>query len=57
MKKVIKNVLITIVCLVAIFWLAIETNPDFAVKLGLASGPGQPDAITNTISTEQEVVE
>ena len=34
----------------ALFWIAIETNPDFAVRFGLASGPGKPvDASTNIV--------
>ena len=55
MKKAIKIDLIVIICFTALFWLVIETNPDFALQLGLASGPGKPVEITNTESTEQEV--
>ena len=56
MKKAIKIALIAIICLAALFSIAIVTNPDFAVQFGLASGPGKPDAIDNTQPTEQEVV-
>ena len=55
MKKAIKITIIVIICFTALFWLVIETNPDFAVQLGLASGPGKPVEITNIESTEQEV--
>ena len=56
MKKAIKIVLIVIICLSALFWIAVVTNPDFAVQFGLASGPGKPDTIDNTQPTEQEVI-
>ena len=50
MKKLIAIVvsvtLITLLCFVAIFWIVIETNPDFAVRFGLASGPGKPASVT-----------
>jgi hypothetical protein len=50
MKKAIKVTLITIICLVALFWITIVTNPDFAVRFGLASGPGKPvDASENIV--------
>ena len=55
MKKAIKIALIAIICLAALFWIAVVTNPDFAVQFGLASGPGKPDTIDNTQPTEQEV--
>ena len=49
-KKAIKITLVAIICLVALFWIAIETNPDFAVRFGLASGPGKPvDDSTNIV--------
>ena len=56
MKKAIKIALIVIICLSALFWIAVVTNPDFAVLFGLASGPGKPDTIDNTQPTEQEVI-
>jgi hypothetical protein len=35
---------------VALFWITIVTNPDFAVRFGLASGPGKPvDASENIV--------
>ena len=50
MKKAIKISLVAIICLMALFWIAIETNPDFAVRFGLASGPGKPvDDSTNIV--------
>ena len=55
MKKAIKIALIAIICLAVLFWIAVVTNPDFAVQFGLASGPGKPDTIDNTQPTEQEV--
>ena len=60
MKKkiavVVSVALITLLCFIAIFWLAIVTNPDFAVQFGLASGPGKPVEPINTAPTEQEAV-
>jgi hypothetical protein len=56
MKKAIKIALIAIIFLTALFWIAIVTNPDFAVQFGLASGPGKPDAIDNIQPNEQDVV-
>lgn len=56
MKKAIKIALIAIICLVALFSIAIVTNPDFAVQFGLASGPGKPDAIDNTQPTERATI-
>lgn len=55
MKKAIKFALIAIICLVTIFWIAIETNPDFAVHFGLASGSGKPTVIINTEPAEQDI--
>ena len=54
MKKVFKITLIVILCCTALFWLTIDTNPDFAVQFGLASGPGKPDPSSNTASDQQE---
>lgn len=56
MKKAIKIAFISIICLTALFWIAIEANPDFAVQFGLASGSGKPDAIDSTQPAEQEVI-
>ena len=42
MKRVIRFALITLICMLSIFWIAIVNNTDFAAKLGLASGPGKP---------------
>ena len=33
---------VTIICLVSLFWITIETNPEIATRLGYASGPGKP---------------
>ena len=59
MKKLIAIVvsvtLITLLCFVAIFWIVIETNPDFAVRFGLASGPGKPVETINTAQTKESV--
>lgn len=50
MKKAIQISLVAIICLMALFWIAIENNPDFAVRFGLASGPGKPvDDSTNIV--------
>ena len=54
MKKAIIISIIAIICFALVFWLAIETNPDFAVRFGLASGPGKPDETANITPTEQE---
>lgn len=56
MKKIGKIALIVFISCIALFLITIETNPDIAVKFGLASGPGKPDTIDNTQPTEQEVV-
>ena len=42
MKKVLKIALIVIICSVSLFWIIIETNPEIAIRLGYASGPGKP---------------
>ena len=50
MKKAIQISLVAIICLMALFWIAIVNNPDFAVRFGLASGPGKPvDDSTNIV--------
>ena len=51
MKKAIKIMLIAMICILGLFWLIVETNPDFAVQFGLASGPGKPDAIAKEAAT------
>ena len=56
MKKAIKIAFISIICLTVLFWIAIKTNPDFAVQFGLASGPDKLDAIDSTQPVEQEVI-
>ena len=60
MKKkiavVVSVALITLLCFVAIRWLTIETNPDFAVQFGMAAGPGKPVETINTAPTEQDTV-
>jgi len=35
-----------VVCLAALFWIIIETNPEIATRLGFASGPGKPIEVT-----------
>ena len=42
MKKVIIIASIIVLCLAALFWVTIETNPEIATRLGYASGPGKP---------------
>lgn len=42
MKKVLAIVLAVVLCLAACFWILIQTNENFAVWLGLSSGPGKP---------------
>lgn len=42
MKKVLIIVLALVICLAAGFWILIQTNENFAVRLGLSSGPGKP---------------
>ena len=42
MKKVLTIVLAVALCLAAGFWILIRTNENFAVWLGLSSGPGKP---------------
>ena len=56
MKKAIIISFIAVICLAALFWLAIETNPDFAVRFGLASGPGKPDETANITPAEEAAV-
>ena len=56
MKIVIKIILIAIICFMVLFWTAIETNPDFAVHFGMASGSGKPDTIADSQTGEYETV-
>ena len=42
MKKTVVIAFVTIICLVSLFWITIETNPEIATRLGYASGPGKP---------------
>ena len=46
MKKTVVIAFVTIICLVSLFWITIETNPEIATRLGYASGPGKPVEIT-----------
>lgn len=46
MKKVGVITLAIVICLVALFWITIETNPEIATRLGYASGPGKPVEVT-----------
>ena len=46
MKKVSVIILVIMICSVTLFWIAIETNPEIATKLGYASGPGKPVEVT-----------
>lgn len=46
MKKVIIIASIIVLCLAALFWVTIETNPEIATRLGYASGPGKPVEVT-----------
>ena len=39
MKRVIKIVLIAVICFTVLFCLTVVSNPDYAVRFGLASGP------------------
>ena len=55
MKKAIKITLIAVICFTVLFCLTVVSNPDYAVRFGLASGPGKPVEITNTEPAEQEV--
>lgn len=42
MKRTVVIAFVTIICLVSLFWITIETNPEIVTKLGYASGPGKP---------------
>ena len=42
MKRTVVIAFVTIICLVSLFWITIETNPEIATRLGYASGPGKP---------------
>ena len=42
MKKAAIIALSIVICLAALFWITIETNPEIATRLGYASGPGKP---------------
>ena len=42
MKKAAIIALSIVICLAALFWITIETNPEIATRLGFASGPGKP---------------
>ena len=46
MKKVIIISVTILICFVALFWIAIETNPEIATRLGFASGQGKPIEVT-----------
>ena len=46
MKKAIIIASIIVLCLAALFWVTIETNPEIATRLGYASGPGKPVEVT-----------
>ena len=46
MKRTIIIAFVTIICLVALFWITIVTNPEIATRLGYASGPGKPVEVT-----------
>lgn len=46
MKRAVIIAFVTIICLVALFWITIETNPEIATRLGYASGPGKPVEVT-----------
>ena len=46
MKKTVVIAFVTIICLVSLFWITIETNPEIATRLGYASGPGKPVEFT-----------
>ena len=46
MKKVCVIALATMICFAALVWITIETNPEIAMKLGYASGPGKPVEVT-----------
>ena len=46
MKKASVIILVIMICSVTLFWIAIETNPEIATKLGYASGPGKPVEVT-----------
>ena len=42
MKRTVVIAFVTIICLVSLFWVTIETNQEIATRLGYASGPGKP---------------
>ena len=42
LKKALAILLAAVLCLAACFWILIQTNENFAVWLGLSSGPGKP---------------
>ena len=46
MKKATIIALSIVICLAALFWITIETNPEIATRLGFASGPGKPIEVT-----------
>lgn len=46
MKKVTIIGLAIVICFAVLFWITIETNPDIAMRLGYASGPGKPVEVT-----------
>ena len=46
MKKAAIIALSIVICLAALFWITIETNPEIATSLGFASGPGKPVEVT-----------
>ena len=46
MKRTVIIAFVTIICLAALFWITIETNPEIATRLGYASGPGKPVEVT-----------
>lgn len=46
MRRAVIIAFVTIIWLVALFWITIETNPEIATRLGYASGPGKPVEVT-----------
>ena len=46
MKKATIIALSIVICLAALFWITIETNPEITTRLGFASGPGKPIEVT-----------
>ena len=42
MKRAAVIALSIVICLAALFWITIKTNPEIATRLGFVSGPGKP---------------